>query len=507
MPEALAFLDQFWLTLLMVVPIVLVARAVVARTSYSPILIIVAFGMSFGVLLVTTGMTEPGLPEFDLLGTVARAAIIALVASFFVGGQELRRLFGGVSVPPDTSVVPDTTEVILGTGRTQLFFIARAFFVLLGVDAISRLLLGTGGNLTPVLPLLAFLGVVFATILVDPAAQVDDRRRYLARGILEIALLVGAIVLATLAARQTEPLAAFPPIFFAMLMAVALGWAFPRWRHGPSLRALLFAGIPVVLAANFVVGGTLLLEAIGLQGMTPILLYGFFGQIMWMFGGISLLILLGGTAQVRNLAPGMAGALSHAGLTGACTAGDMGEAARHRAPIMIAVPFLGHVFLFTILAFSVAAGALLVLPTALVALAGVAISGLAFRQLRSAAGEDRAEVKGLLLFSFGYQLTALFGGLLLLSGLPLADAVMASSSALSHFGLFAALQGGLFGPEAAALIAFVFAMPFLVHPFVFFMFGRGMERGGEMPRRPVYALALLGCAGVAVGLLGGLGIG
>jgi hypothetical protein len=507
MPEALAFLDQFWLTLLMVVPIVLVARAVVARTRYSPILIIVVFGMSFGLLLVATGMTEPGLPEFDLLGTVARAAVIALVASFFVGGQELRRLFGGVSVPPDTSVVPDTTEVVLGTGRTQLFFIARAFFVLLGVDAISRLLLGTGGDLAPVLPLLAFLGVVFATILVDPAAQVDDRRRYLARGTLEIALLVAAIVLATIASRQTEPFAAFPPIFFAMLMSVALGWFFPRWRHGPALRALLFAGIPVVLAANFVVGGTLLLEAVGLEGMAPVLLYGFFGQVMWMFGGISLLMLLGRTAQVRNLAPGMAGSLSHAGLTGACTAGDMGEVARHRAPIMIAVPFLGHAFLFTILAFSLDGGSLLLWPTALVALAGVAITGLAFRQLRNAAGDDRAEVKGLLLFSFGYQLTALFGGLLLLTGLPLADAAMATSSALSHFGLFAALQGGLFGPEPAALIAFVFAMPFLVHPLVFFMFGRGMERDGEMPRRPAYALALLGCAVVGVALLGGFGTG
>jgi hypothetical protein len=77
---------------------------------------------------------------------------------------------------------------------------------------------------------------------------------------------------------------------------------------------------------------------------------------MWMFGGISLLMLLGGTARVRNLAPGMAGALSHAGITGACTAGEMGEIARNRAPIMIAVPFLGHVFLFTILALSVDTG-------------------------------------------------------------------------------------------------------------------------------------------------------
>ncbi|WP_413895322.1 hypothetical protein [Rhodoferax sp.] len=349
------------------------------------------------------------------------------------------------------------TEVILGTGRTQLFFIVRAFFVLLGVDATVRVLLGSGGERAGILPLLAYLGLVFAAIAIDPSAQVDNKRRYLGKGALELLLLVLALVSAALMAARVRETAAFPPIFFAMLMAVMLGWACPRWRHGPALRALLF-------------------------------------------GGISLLMLLGGTAAVRNLAPGMAGALSHAGLTGACTAGDMGETAQHRAPIMIAVPFFGHVFLFTILAFSLDAGRLLLWPTAGVALCGVVISALALRQLRRSGGEDRAEVKGLMLFSFGWQLTALFGGLLLLSGLPLAHAAMASSSALSHFGMFAALQGGLFGAEAATLIAFVFAMPFLIHPFVFFMFGRGMQRGGEMPRLPAYLLALFGAAGVLVAL-------
>jgi hypothetical protein len=43
-------------------------------------------------------------------------------------------------------------------------------------------------------------------------------------------------------------------------------------------------------------------------------------------------------------------------------------------------------------------------------------------------------------------------------------------------------------------------MPFLVHPFVFFLFGRAMEKNGEMPRMPVYALAGVGLAGVLYGL-------
>jgi hypothetical protein len=52
------------------------------------------------------------------------------------------------------------------------------------------------------------------------------------------------------------------------------------------------------------------------------------------------------------------------------------------------------------------------------------------------------------------------------------------------------------GEAAAGMIAFVFAMPFLVHPVVFFTFGRAMENDGTMPRRAVYAIATFGLLGV-----------
>jgi len=501
-----AFLDQIWLTLLVLVPIVLVARLVVVGSRYSPILIVVVFGLGLGALMVASGAGTPGLADHDLLGMLGRATIIALAAAFFTGGQQLRRLFGQVeapgTAPAAAQVTADATEVIPGTDRSQLFAILRAFFVLMGVEAAVRALMGTGGEKAAVLPLIAYLGLILAAITLDAGTRVADKRRFLGRGVLELAVLIAVLLAAALLARELRALAAFPPIFFAMLIAVGLGWVWHDWQHGPALRALLFGGIPVVLAANFLIGGSLLLQALALEGMAPILVYGFFGQMLWMFGGISALMLFGRTAAVRNLAPGMAGALSHAGLTGACTAGDMGEIAQRRAPILIAVPFLGHVVLFTILAFSLEAGRMLLWPVALAGLAGVVISGFAFRDLRRSAGDDRREVRGLMLFAFGWQLVALFGGLMLLSGLPLDHAAMASSAALSHFGLFAALQGGLFGPEAASLIAVVFAMPFLVHPFVFVMFGRGMERGGEMPRAPAYVLAAIGAAGVAAGLLG-----
>jgi hypothetical protein len=73
--------------------------------------------------------------------------------------------------------------------------------------------------------------------------------------------------------------------------------------------------------------------------------------------------------------------------------------------------------------------------------------------------------------------------------MPRREALMAKSASISHFGLFAAIQGGMAGEAAQGMIAFVFAMPFLVHPLVFFMFGRAMERRRDAAAA-VYALAL-----------------
>jgi hypothetical protein len=496
--------NQFWLTVFFVIPMILVARAVVAGTRYSAILIIVIFGLMMGYLMVATGVSQPGLSDFPMLGMVAQATIVALAASFFVGGQELRKIFGGMELEADKSVGLATEQVFFGTGRSQLVFIARAFFLLLGMEALMRMLLG--GVRQPTLgqyyPLIAYMGLVIAVILIDHKATIANKRGYLRKGIMEMAGLVAVLLVGAYFARWIQPVVALPQIFFVMLLAAGLGAMVPRWSHGPAIRCLLFAGIPVVLAANFVIGGSRIGEAFGLSGMNPVLAYGFFGQIFWMFGGISLLMLAGRTAGVNNLGPGMAGALSHAGLTGACTAGDLGDAAAKRAPIMINIPFFGHVFVFSVLAISVERGALWILPSVVIALVGISLTAWSLRNLRRAEGKDAREVSALMQFAFGWQLTAVFGGLILLalSGMPVGNALMATSSSLSHFGLFAAIQGGMAGTEAAALIAFVFAMPFLVHPLVFFLFGRAMEADGRMPHLPVYALAVLGLAGVVAGL-------
>ena len=496
------------LTLAMLLVVVLIARSVVAGSKYSPILIIVVFGLALGMVLEVSGLTEPGLAEFPIVGLTGGTTIIALIATFFTGGQKLRNTFWKPKLPKDDDVVLNEEEVILGTKGTQLVFLTRAFFILIGIFSIYRIIYPTGGVLDDFYPMLAFFGIAVSIILIDSKAKIHDKRVYLGRGIVELLVILAVLVLAQVISLAVEPIIALPQIFFAMLLSSGLGMFFSDWRPGPTMRALLFGGIPIVLAGVFIVGGTRLLEAFSLDGMLQVMAYGFFGQLFWMFVGISLLVFIGKSNHVDILAPGMAGSLSHSGLTGACTAGDIGEVAKERAPIMINIPFFGHLFVFTILAISVTRGSLLVIPGLLVVLLGAVLTYFALTTLRGANGEEKAQIKGLILFSIGWQLVAVFGGFTMLhfAGMDLENAAMANSSAISHFGLFAAVQGGMFDSVNTAisspgLINFIFAMPFLIHPLVFGMFGKAMTNDGKMPTKALAVLAIAGVIGVAVSLI------
>jgi len=457
-----------------------------------------------GYILVATGVAQPGLSEFVLVDLVSRTTIIALIATFFVGGQELRKVFHKKVVADDKSVVLSEEEVVVGTTSGQLFFIIRAFFLLLGIESIFRLVVGfDAGLLSQYYPLMAFVGLTSSIILIDHRTTFKNRKLYVRKGILETFIICLILVASFYAAVWIAPIIALPQIFFAMVLTASLGAVFYKWSFGSTVRSLLFAGLPIVLAANFMVGGSRIMEAFGASEMNAVLVFGFFGQLLWMFGGISLLILLARTIDIRNLAPGLAGGLSHAGLTGACTAGDLGKKAASRAPIMVNMPFIAHIFVFSVLAISAAQGSLTLIPALAVLAVGVVLTGLSFRTLRAAKGEEHKEISGLMKFSLGWQLTAMFGGFIMLSlaGMDLDYAAAAVTSSLSHFGLFAATQDGMFGAEIASLLPFIFAMPFLVHPFVFFLFGRAMDKGGKMPKVPVFALAAIGIVGVIVALL------
>ena len=500
----LELLNHVWLTLLLLLSVILISRAVVAGTKYSPILIIVIFGLTLGLVLEINGIGTPGLKEFPIIGLTSGVTVTALIVTFFVGGQKLRNTFFKPKLPGKDDVILNDKEVILGTQGTQFIFIVRAFFILLGIEGLKRIILKqTEGELGAFFPLIAFLGISGAIILIDSKATIENKRKYLGRGFVEIVMILFILLVSYHISVWIKDVIALPQIFFAMLISSGLGMYLSDWKSGPTMRALLFGGIPMVLAAVFIIGGSRLLDAFELQGMLQVMAFGFFGQLFWMFVGIALLVFFGKSNKVGILAPGMAGALSHSGLTGACTAGDLGEKAKERAPVMINVPFLGHLFVFTLLAASASNGKLYVIPGILVVLVGVALTYWSLKILRKADNDDGKEIKGLMLFSLGWQLVAVFGGFTMLhyAGLSLEYAAMANSSAISHFGLFASIQGGMFGFESASLISFVFAMPFLIHPIVFGMFGKAMTNDNEMPRGLVAALAIFGILGVVFTLI------
>ena len=84
--------NHYFLSMVILVTMVLISRTIVAGTKYSSILVIVIFGLTMGALLVKSGMAAPGLSAFPAIVLVSQTTIIALIATFFVGGQEIRRI-------------------------------------------------------------------------------------------------------------------------------------------------------------------------------------------------------------------------------------------------------------------------------------------------------------------------------------------------------------------------------------------------------------------------------
>ena len=497
-------LNHFFITFIIIITMVLISRTFVAGTKYSSILIIVVFGLTMGLLLVKSGMGTAGLKEFPMVLLASKTTVIALIASFFVGGQEIKKIFFKEKLKIDDIMIPSKDEIVVGTNSTQFFFLIRAFFLLIGIKVVNDIILGAtatnvlGGSYT----LLAYICIVLSVIVIDNKAKIDNKQMYIRKGLIEMVVILGVLLISFQMAGAIKSLIGLPQIFFAMLISAGLGMVFSNWRFGPTLNSLLFGGIPIVLASAFLIGGSRMLEAFQITGVTSVLLYGFLGQIFWMFGGLALLIVLCKVNHIRNLAPGMAGALSHSGLTGACTAGDLGEKAASRAPIMINIPFFGHVFVFSILAASAAQGKIMLSGTIPLILVGIGIVVWSIRTLKKSDQQDDREIKGLMQFAFGWQIVAVFGSFTILNvvGMPLEYVSIAVSSALSHFGLFAAVQGGMFGDTAAGLITFIFSMPFLVHPLVFGIFGNAAENDGKMNSKAVIILAIIGFVGVVYAL-------
>jgi len=272
--ESLQLLNHFLLTLLILIPMILIARTVVAGTRYSPILIIVIFGLLMGFLLVVSDLAEPGLKAFPVLELVSQTTNIALIVTFFVGGQEIRKIFGNKSLETKELLIHNEDETVLGTTRTQLFLIIRSFLLLIGIEALTRLILGLdGGALSSYYPIMAYLGLIGAIILIDNRATIREKPLYIRKGILEIIVIIGVLIISFHLAELISELISLPSIFFAMIISTLFGVIFYNYVFGPTIKALLFSGIPAVLAGTFTVGGSRIIEVLELDGAGSVLGY------------------------------------------------------------------------------------------------------------------------------------------------------------------------------------------------------------------------------------------
>jgi len=155
----------------------------------------VIFGLTLGLIIEVTGIGTPGLKEFPIIGMASAVTITALIATFFVGGQKLRNTFFKPKLPGKDDVILNENEVMLGTKGTQFVFIVRAYFILLGIEGLKRIILGqTSGELGVFYPLIAFFGIAGAIILIDRKAIIDNKRKYLGRGLVEILGILSILI-------------------------------------------------------------------------------------------------------------------------------------------------------------------------------------------------------------------------------------------------------------------------------------------------------------------------
>jgi len=212
--------NHYFLSMVVLVTMVLISRTIVAGTKYSSILVIVIFGLTMGALLVKSGMAGPGLSAFPTIVLVSQTTIIALIATFFVGGQEITLILSKQDLDDKILMIPSKDEVVLGTSRTQLFFIIRAFFILVGIETAHVLLSGRAFNfaLGGSYLLFAYVSLVLAVILIDSRAELADKQIYIRKGVIEILAVILVLKISLQLAAWIGPMIALPQIFFAMII-------------------------------------------------------------------------------------------------------------------------------------------------------------------------------------------------------------------------------------------------------------------------------------------------
>lgn len=504
------FLSQFLFSLSLILLLLLASRALVARTNYSSVLILVVSALGMGVLLTRSGITSVGIPELPLLSLLSRGTLIALIPIFFVGGQQLRKIFGEIPHVPEEINLPSKVEVFYGTTTSQLTMISRAFFLLLGITGTEEFLIGYPANdpLGQFYPLIGYISLMTALVMVDSKAIIHNRRAYVQRGIIEFVLILAIIIAANSLAFWQGNTIALPEILFIVMISTSLGSVMHSWQSGVTFQALFYAGLPVALAANFVIGGSWLEEGfMMIEQFTPtllaVLIYGFLGQFFWLFGALALMIYVGRNREVRNLATGLSGSLAHINLLAAATANEMGAIAIKRAPIMTIITIFSYLLVTIVDRISLGSPTRIIVISAIIIFLGALITIKSLQILKQSESLESDEVRAMMLFSFGWQVIALFSGILLLHAVVIQTdyGLLTYSANLSHIGLFALFQEHWLSGEIKKTVPFIYAMPLIAQPFLFWVFGYAINRGETLTIggcRAVLALALFGLIAIAV---------
>jgi len=289
-------LNLFFLQTVLLISMVLVARTVVAGARLPSIFIVVVFGIILGFVMVKNKVATSGLEEFPITVFTSKTITIALTAFFFMGGQKLKKLFFNAGFHIKNIATLSNEEVVLETNSTQFFLLLKVFLLLIGIRSVYKLLTDffKNNSFKESYLLLIYLSIVLFIISFNKESRVKNTRKAL----IEIVAILGVLLLSMHVVNFIKPIIAIPQIFFVILISTSLGIIFSNWKFGPTVNSLLFSGIPIVLAGNFMIIGSRVGNSFKIGNITT---YGFMSLIFFMFSGMAILMFLNKVNHVRKM--------------------------------------------------------------------------------------------------------------------------------------------------------------------------------------------------------------
>ncbi len=134
-------------------------------------------------------------------------------------------------------MVQSQEEILLGTKRTQLFFIIRAFFILLAIRGAYVLIMEElgEGSLAKSYPILTYLGLMGTFIIIDSRVTIRNKHLYLIKGLTEFVAILLLLIASSFVSKWVSGIIPLSQIFFAMILSASLDAIATNWRFGPTM--------------------------------------------------------------------------------------------------------------------------------------------------------------------------------------------------------------------------------------------------------------------------------